>query len=343
MPDTQQRLDWLAERRLGIGGSDAASLFNVGWGCRRRLWYDKTNKPQDYPREETKPMALGRVLEPFFAEEYETQTGRTVVNHDQPFVHPEIPELRVNVDRSVYIGKDEDAPMGVLEIKSCGRAAFYKYKTGGLPEDYILQLQHGMLVTGATWGSFAIGSRDSGELIYWDVEADAKLQAAILEEGPKFWRLVENGPMPDALEPDDSRCQKCEYRRTCQGNALMPTATTEMPQFEILRPLLDEYDEKRTAFAEAEEAFDGVREEIKSELGHNQAVMVGERKVYYKSQEGRVTWQGKELAIEMAKFIGGVIVELTNGTLTLERFVKDVPVMEKFKKQGSPFKTLRIY
>lgn len=337
------RSSWLATRRLGIGGSDIASVFNIGYGCRRRLWYDKRDTPEDFPREENKAMALGNVLEPFFAAEYAKTTGRVIAIHDEPFVHPEIPELRVNVDRTVYLDT-ANSRMGVLEVKAQGRGNFFKTKREGLAEDYILQLQHGMLVTGAKWGSFAIGNRDSGDLLSWDVEADPKIQEQIKTEGPKFWSLVENGPIPDALEPDDARCQKCEYRRTCQGNALIAKDESgEMPQMEILRPLLAEYDERKEMFAAAEDAFEAVKEEVKSELGDKQAVMVGERKVYFRPQEGRVTWQGKELAAAVEAFVGHIITELANGTLTIDDVVNRAPSREKFIKQGNPFKTLRIY
>ena len=135
------------ERLTGIGGSDAASLFNIGFGCRRRLWYQKTQTPEDFPREESDAMALGKALEPFFIEKYAQQAGRHIASVGDFMAHAEIPYLIVHVDAYVYddarfTGQEDVHLPGVLEIKSCGRGAFYKYKREGLPEDYILQLQH---------------------------------------------------------------------------------------------------------------------------------------------------------------------------------------------------------
>ena len=45
------RAQFLQDRKQGVGGSDIASLFNIGWGCKRRLFYDKTNTPEDFPRD----------------------------------------------------------------------------------------------------------------------------------------------------------------------------------------------------------------------------------------------------------------------------------------------------
>lgn len=255
---------FLAERKLGIGGSDIASVFGIGYGCKRRLWFDKRGVPEDYPREETAAMKLGTILEPFFADEYARLTSRTI---GQTFSEPhrDFPELRVNADRNIYM---DDATTWVLEIKSVGRAVFYKIKKDGLPEDYILQLQHAMLVKDAPAGAFAVGSRDSGELLHWDVEANPDIHKAILEEGPKFWALVQNGPMPEALEPEDKRCQNCAWRLTCHGNAFAPTAEeSEYETDETLAPLTREYEERRLLRKEAQELLDETKAELECKMG----------------------------------------------------------------------------
>ncbi len=280
---TTDRAAFLAERKLGIGGSDAASLFNIGWGCQRRLWYGKRSTPEDFPREETDAMALGQFLEPWFAEKYAKQTSRHLEIQMHVYSHPIHTELRVNVDRFVWKDYgDHGEGFGVLEIKSCGRAAFYKYKREGLPEDYILQLQWGMMVTGATWGSFAIGCRDDGNLMYWDHEADAKLHAEMLAAGPAFWATVENGPIPDALEPDDRRCQQCEFRVTCQGSALVELAPeSDYTPDESLRPLVQEFIERRDLRKEASELFEETKAELECALGDRTMVSSGGAKIQF--------------------------------------------------------------
>ncbi len=174
---TVDREQFLAERRTGIGGSDVAAMFSIGYGCRLALWRDKRNQTPDFPDETTGPMELGKILEPYFADKYAEITGRSIT---APGVarHPDQPELLVHVDRLIYDAARGSEP-GVLEIKSVGRGAFYRYKREGIPEDYILQLQHGMLVTGLRWGAFAIGCRDFGvtresDLLRWDVERDGE-------------------------------------------------------------------------------------------------------------------------------------------------------------------------
>lgn len=292
---TIEREEFLQERLGGIGGSDVAAVFGIGWGCTKKLWLQKRSVTPDYPSEETGPMKLGTFLEPLAAGEYVARTGRAAVI--EPLRrHPIADWAIVHTDRVLY---DEtrgglENP-GVLEIKCLGRAMFAKTKREGLPEDYVLQLQHGMGVTGRTWGAFCVMSRDNGDLLHWDVEFDPNIWREIVDQGGMFWAQVENGPMPEALEPDDKRCQRCEYRRSCQGAALIQISGTEIDRDDALLPLLAEYDERKALFTEAESLLDETKEMLRTMMGDRGAVeCAGDRKVYYRPQT-RMLWDSKSL------------------------------------------------
>ncbi len=342
-----ERAEFLQLRATGIGGSDASAVFNVGWGCARRLTYEKRGIEPDYPFEATDVMELGNVLEPFFADKYADKTGRTV-SKAASFAHKIHPELRVNVDRLILNVPGKDGT-GVLEIKSQGRGAYYKTKREGLSPDYILQLQWGMVVTGLRWGSFAIGCRDTGELSWWDVEVDQSLSVEILIAGPAVWELIKSdAPLPDRLEIDDHRCSDCPWRTTCQGNALMRGSdhSKDLEYAEDLRGLLVEYDEVSAKFQE--KLPDGtkgtlddlrlaeVREEIRTRLGQREAVAVAwdgkDRKVYFRPQDGRVTWKTEELVRRYEAM-----------RVLLGKSELEFPPAENYKRIGLPYKTLRVY
>ena len=339
LPATALRLDWLAERKKGIGGSDCAAVFGVGYGCPKRLYLDKRGEVPDFPREDNEAMRLGRVLEPFFAEQYERRTGRQVVIAPEPAVHARHPELRVNVDRMIM--RDGDSEAGVLEIKSVGRATYYKIKREGLPEDYILQLQHAIEVTGVDWGAFCVGNRDSGEILYWDVVKDQALARTIVDAEVAFWGDIVSGNMPGRLEPDDRRCQKCEYRVSCQGHALIQIeeryGNTDIERDDSLAALLGEYLERKGLSDQAESLVEETKEELMTRLGDRQAVETAGRKVYFRPQ---VSMRGdfKTLA------------EMYEG---LRRFVASIPdadpgeiarfePSDKYKKPSSS-RPLRVY
>lgn len=341
----------------GIGGSEASAVFSLGWGCARRLAYDKREIKPDYPRDENLLMSLGNLMEPWFADRYVEITGRTV-GSAAAYSHPVHPELRVNVDRDIAPVAGHDG-VGVLEIKSQGRGAYAKTKVDGLSEDYLLQLQWALMVTERSWGSFAIGCRDSGELMHWDVERDDSIIDEMLIAGPALWALIKsNAPLPEPLEIDDRRCSDCQWRQQCQGNALIrSTGSDGLPVAEDIRPLLAEYDRINERFSER--LSDGSRgtsdqlrlEEIKNllraALGDRDAVAVpqfGEkdRKIYYRSQAGRLSWKVDDLIKVYEKMREAV--RLTVDTETgMKEFNDCFPPATFFERRGVPFKSLRVF
>lgn len=288
---TPAREQFLKARLTGIGGSDCPSLFNVGWGCPRRLWYEKTSTPEDFPRETSAAMELGNVLEPFFCRRYALETGREVVRPEDALHRLSGTCLLVHVDALAYRPQNGQAEVnlnpGVLEVKSCGRGSFYKYKRGGLPDDYSLQLQHAMLVTGMTWGSFAVGCRDNGDLLWWDVEPNVEIQREIRLEAESFWDMVTSGASaPERLHADDPRCESCAYRTTCQGGNLVHIERQgEYERDESLAALVIVRAERAKLRKEAIDLFDECDEELKAQLGTRSMVMAAGYRLQYYEQE----------------------------------------------------------
>lgn len=349
MKDTGQS-QLLAERSQGIGGSDCASVFSLGYGCARRLWYEKRGVPADYPFDGNKATRLGKVLEPFFADEYAAETGREVRNPGQCDTRRDIPELLVHIDRLIWRG-DEDGEWGVGEIKSLGRAAFYQARREGLNESYILQVQHGLVVTGLKFGVFILGCRDTGEIVYWDVELDANICATIETEVPAFWRdCVKGDQEPIRLDPDDARCKRCEYRRTCQAQERESPSTglVAMPE---LAPLVERYKELDAQYSvkvgdkwcsELDAEYEEVREEIRSQLAGKDGAMVGDAKVLNREQEGREYWDMKGL-LAAYRHLREDYMDHRRPLIGLPDPSFGPPEPERFVTRGRPFRTLRIY
>lgn len=340
-----EREAFLAARKKGIGGSDIASLMNVGYGCARRLWYDKRDVVPDFPPEDNPAMKLGRHMESFFADLYAEKTGYSVVEMKGPVVHPVFKELRPNIDREVMPWKDcgsLETPW-VAEIKALGRAMFDKVKREGLPEDYIFQLHFGMACRGSQKGVFIIGCRDDARLLYWEVDLDEGLADRIIEEARAFWQRVLNGEAPDRLEPDDSRCQKCSYRTSCQGNALIQIAERDdsVQHDDSLLPLIKELKERKKLLEEAEKLVDETSETLKASLGDRQAVIVDGLPVYYRPQ---ISKRGDFKAIQ-AGYDGLRELVLTHTESQPEMHLalqKAYPPSDSFKKD-SVSRPLRIY
>jgi len=292
---------FLAERRTGIGGSDVHHIFNTEpWGCARRLFYEKRGTEPDRPdKRDARLLTRGKKLESLVADEYCEATGRNVTEIQSAIRHPLHPELMVHVDRSIApcvptFAHPDDPRMakewgpGVLECKTAGREVFFRVKREGMPDAYILQLQHALYVRCEEWGSFALTWPDGWQTIWWDIEPDPELQATIRDEALKFWALVENGPAPERLAPEDARCHRCVYSGQCQGAAmeeLMRCAGAGADRDLTLGPLLREFLDTRALQEEAGSIHLGVKEELKAALGDRILVEVpGMGKIHFKPQ-----------------------------------------------------------
>lgn len=363
----------LSERSTGLGGSDIASLLQpylrneVKYGCRRRLWYLKSQRAPDYPQDDTGPMQLGRILEPYIAQWHSEATGDQL-STPKTIRHPEFPELLVHIDRIVE-DSEHDTP-GAAEIKALGPDMFWQTKREGIIVDYLLQLQHGMLCSGPptpgiphsglSWGKFIVGNRAyGGKPLSWSHVKDPDIHEAILAEGPAFWKTLGNDEQaPARLEPDDKRCGTCQWRKTCQGQALMhSTDKDHLPQAEDIRPLLIEYDQVSAKFCEKlsdgsrgtadDLRLEEIKQQIKAVLDRRYAVAVAwpggkDRKIYFRQQDGRTIWQTEELlrAYERLRQTGReAVAELG----VQADFDKDFPPGESFRREGVPFRVLRIY
>jgi predicted phage-related endonuclease len=207
--------------------------------------------------------------------------------------HPEIPNLLVHIDRRILHPIQGHRTPGVLEVKCPSLFEFKRIKREGIGEAYILQMQHALAVTGWSWGFFAIFSAELWELIDFQVVREEKIIAKILEEGQRFWRLVENGPPPDRFPITEARCPKCPWRTTCQGEALLGARreeegkwdSCELPLDENIGPLVNEFLEMKGLEEEASALTETAKARLQEALGNRQAVRAPGARIYYRATE----------------------------------------------------------
>jgi hypothetical protein len=265
---------------IQIQPSEAAALFNLGKSCRLKLWRKKRRQKPDEVMD-YRIAELNEIMRGFFVAKYEDLTGR-------------IRRFGNGDDLFVFRHEAEALDHGPLIVKTTSKESFLRVKRNGLSEDQIVELQAAMLATDATWGSYAVGSRDSGELLHFDIDrADAVCQS-IQDALPSFQAQVENGPAPDMLEPDDHRCQVCEYRVSCQGAALLALEESTEND-ESLAPLIAEYQKRQQKVKDAEDLLLESRDALERAMRDRTTVMCGKKRVTWKVQE-RADWDGKKLA-----------------------------------------------
>ena len=324
MQQTQE--EWLAERKKGIGGSDAAAVLGEKYGCPRALFYDKTGVEPDYQHSEASLdlFARGHALEPLIAERFSQETGWTVrrmparVSQDKPW-------MRVNVDR-IILSVDENGP-GYLECKTANEHVFADMLAHGMPEHYVLQSQHGLAVTRWKWGAFAVLEPYTFNFLWFRFERNEKLISVIEREEEAFWGMVKAGTIPAKLADfADARCGKCVWRRGCRNAEALPKVAKKKRVYEPdgseeLDILVGNIKKLNASI----ENLDAMRREERTKLsiwlGDREAVLCPTqgKKVSNALKNGALTWDGKALDADHPELAA------------------------KYKRRGEPRRELRMY
>lgn len=326
---------FLAERQRGIGGSDIDDVFSLPpYGCARKLWNEKTGVPADF-EVSNDAILRGVALEPLIVEMFRQKTGYVIERRVEAFFDGTDPFLLVHVD---FLYEDESGRIGVGEVKSMGREAFKTVTRKGMPQGYILQLQHGMMVTGAQISSFIVHCADLwSKPLIWPVVADREMQDMIRQACREFWKKVQRGEEPKRLDASDARCKKCQYRSTCQGEYLDQLLENPgaVDRDDSLAGLLAEVLEAKEAEKQAAEVVELLETQLKKELGDRQVVDAPGARVYYKASE-RVTPYNSEAIKEKREALLRYAKEIAGSSLS------DC-LIEILTPRVTKTRTLRVY
>jgi putative phage-type endonuclease len=174
--------EWHAERKKGIGGSDAGAIMSGKW---RQLWEIKTGRAEPEDLSGVLAVAMGEVTEDLNLLWFERQTKRPVIARGMSLTHPYYGFMRVTLDGLV------EHPNAVIEAKWTG--AFNKIEE--IEQRYMAQVHHNMMACGYDRAFLSvITGRPSYELI--EIVRDENYAAALLRYEQEFWRYVETDTAP---------------------------------------------------------------------------------------------------------------------------------------------------
>ena len=208
------RDNWLAVRRTGIGGSDAAAAVGLNpYMSALELWLDKTGRAEGLPRPDpadtTSPTYFGTLLEPIVAAVYTRQTGNKVRKVNAVLRHSTIPWMLANIDREIIGARD----VQILECKTAGQFGARLWQDG-VPEYVQIQVQHQLAVTGKTAAHVAVLLCGQALEVH-RIERDDALIGRLVELEALFWQFVESDTPPPA---DGSESADRALRHLYPGN-----------------------------------------------------------------------------------------------------------------------------
>lgn len=178
------REQWLADRRLGIGGSDAPALVlppdAYKWHRPRDVY---ANKVLGTESEDSLPMRFGRFAEEFVAEEFTAQTGLRVQRYGYTLTSDAHPFMRATIDRKVV-----GARIGV-ECKTTSAYNDRRFGDDNYPYEYYVQCQHYLAVTG--WDAWYLAALVGNRVFrVYRVERNEDDIREIIDAESRFWNII---------------------------------------------------------------------------------------------------------------------------------------------------------
>lgn len=157
--------EWHAARAAGIGSSDAACVFDVGFTSAHLLWLEKKGyvEPEDL---ETNPrmaeiLLTGHLREPEIGERFRRRHPQWSVHEGGSWRKAAAPWMLSNPDRLLL--NEETGEISILECKTSETGT--GYEDGRCPTKYVVQVRHQMHVMGLQYAYLAvmIGNSDYRE------------------------------------------------------------------------------------------------------------------------------------------------------------------------------------
>lgn len=262
--------DWLEYRKLGIGGSDASVVCGISrYKSPVELWMEKTNQ---IPQQEAGEAAYwGTILESIVRNEFTKRTGMEVKQLGQILQSVEHPFMLANLDG---VCEHPDYGPCIFEAKTASA-----YKAGewddAIPDEYLLQIQHYMAVTGykGTYIAVLIG----GNTFKWRfVERDEELISMLINLEADFWEHVQNMTPP----PLDGSDASAKFLAERFPNSV-PASKVELP--DTADALLTQYDEACEQLEAVTERKQEAENRLKEMLGDNEVGTANGRIVTWKS------------------------------------------------------------
>ena len=179
----------LKERQLGIGASDAAPALGMSkYKTPYQLWEEKT--ALEVVQFDSPILRRGRMFEPIIRQLYSDETGRAV---------KKVPSMRSEKYPFMTASPDGYAEDGkrYIEIKTArNKSEWGEPGTDEIPLPYMIQVQHGLIVTGLEIADIPV-SFSLDDFAIYEVPADRELQEMIIEKEATFWELVKNRIPPE--------------------------------------------------------------------------------------------------------------------------------------------------
>jgi putative phage-type endonuclease len=300
-------MDFQEERKTGIGGSDAPIILGISpWKKAKELWAEKLNLVD--PDAPSIVMERGTFLEPLIVKRYKEETGNKVKRTGKTFRHRKHKFMMAHLDGIVLLSNG--GGKGILEIKNPSLKNYGKIEREGIPQMYVVQVQHYLYVKGLDWADFYAYNGERHKSYLQRVERDDELIRLLIEKEEAFWACVQEKNPPKEEDPEEM----AELLPPTEGAKVLLVQGSEWEQ--AAQQLKDAKDLEE----EVKDLKDEAKQKLISMMGDSTIAEGAGIRVYYTNSQGRKTFNKTALKFDYP----------------------DID-LEKYMKLGKPFKSFRPF
>ncbi len=268
------REEWLAERRKGIGSSDAAVVAGLSkWSTPYKLYLEKRGEIEGDDISEKPWIEYGEIMEEPIARKFARRHPEWRVQRSNFILqHRDYPFMLANLDREVFRPGLEPA---VLEIKTSRSSdGWGDDGSSQIPDPYYIQVQHQLAVTGRRIAYVAAQIGGDWPPREYVIERNDEDIANLITVEIDFWQRVEQGVPPDPSTAEDV------VARWPKVKGVVKEATPE------IATLIERYQELGAGESEREE----IKRQIILFLGEADVLAIGNQKLatYSSKSTGRL-------------------------------------------------------
>ena len=268
--ETMPYTDWLAYRKQGIGGSDAAVVCGISrYKSRVELWMEKTHQMPD--QEVGEAAYWGTQLEGLVRAEFTKRTGIQVEHRMELLRSDEHPFMQANLDGTCL---HPDLGPCIFEAKTASAFKAGEWEDG-IPDEYFLQVQHYMAVTG--YGGCYIAALIGGNTFRWKfIPRDEELITMLVQLEADFWQHVQSETPP----PLDDSSASARFLAERFPNSIS-NSRIELPN--QAEQLIHQYDEASQQIKLLTERKQEAENLLKEMLGSHETGTTGDHLVTWKN------------------------------------------------------------
>lgn len=241
------RNEWLAYRRRGIGGSDAAAVLGISpFRTARDLYHDKLDIVTADDQVNWVAKEVGTLLEDLVARIFAEKTGLHIFQRKFIFQHPHYPWMLADLD---YLVSLPDGSLAILECKTCNFNAKDNWWYNGqetVPIYYECQGRHYMCVMNINRVFFCcLYGNSEDNVIIRSIDRDRAYEDELIALEDDFWHNHVLAKIPPPYTEDGDLILESLRRSLGPADEDAPPILITPPQFSKVKRYMELQSEKK--------------------------------------------------------------------------------------------------